>query len=104
MSPAAVSLAEKLLAALSPSEALEAGAAARILDLQRLSGGANMETWSFDLAVGEAREPLILRRVPGQFNKSEKDWNGLAVADEAALVTAAGDAARVEHWRQKPRK
>ncbi len=38
---------------------------ARIDKLQRLSGGANMETWSFDLVSEEHSRPLILRRRPG---------------------------------------
>ncbi|MGI9622408.1 MAG: phosphotransferase family protein [Acidimicrobiales bacterium] len=33
----------------------------RIADLQRLSGGANRETWQFD-AIGEGRHELILQR------------------------------------------
>ena len=30
--------------------------------MTRLSGGANMETWSFDFQQGAGRRPLILRR------------------------------------------
>jgi aminoglycoside phosphotransferase (APT) family kinase protein len=41
-----------------------AAAGSRVEKLKRLSGGANMETWSLDWLTGEARIPLILRRLP----------------------------------------
>ena len=41
------------------------GATARIVDLQRLSGGASQEIWSFDVEADGGRRPLILRRNPG---------------------------------------
>ena len=34
-------------------------------DFQRLSGGANMETWAFKWSSGDRTQPLILRRRPG---------------------------------------
>ena len=40
------------------------GKACRVCDLRRLSGGANSETWSFDLAHEGGCEALILRRRP----------------------------------------
>lgn len=37
---------------------------ADIIDLKRLSGGANLETWSFDAVMDGVLRPLILRRLP----------------------------------------
>ncbi|MGH7917757.1 MAG: phosphotransferase family protein [Candidatus Binataceae bacterium] len=37
------------------------GATATVHDLQRLTGGANKTTWSFDADVGGVREPFILQ-------------------------------------------
>ncbi len=67
---------------------------ASIAGLQRLSGGANMETWSFDLVQAEQTEPLILRRLPGAAiagnNDSEQAVGELTLTDEAALLAIAG--------------
>jgi aminoglycoside phosphotransferase (APT) family kinase protein len=41
------------------------GEDARIVGLERLSGGASQELWSFDVAAAGAVTPLILRRNPG---------------------------------------
>jgi aminoglycoside phosphotransferase (APT) family kinase protein len=51
--------------ALARLAAARFGAEARLLDLERLSGGASQELWSFDVDVGGRRLPLILRRNPG---------------------------------------
>jgi aminoglycoside phosphotransferase (APT) family kinase protein len=90
-------LAQRLLSALTENEQVGVAADAHIVDLQRLSGGANMETWSFDLVRAGAIEPLILRRVPGAaaaVENVEGDLNHalreLSLVDEAALITAAG--------------
>lgn len=85
-------MAERLLAALLGSEnTLKAGAS--IGGLQRLSGGANMETWSFDLVQAAVSEPLILRRLPGaaaaQTDESESAVGELSLADEAELIVIA---------------
>jgi len=67
---------------------------AEVADLQRLTGGANMETWAFDLVAGGEGEPLILRRLPGGIDPGAVSpvagAGELAVADEAALVSLAG--------------
>ncbi len=56
--------------------------------VQRLSGGASMETWAFTL-VGGAPGPaeMILRRRSGPFNAAESRSTSLAT--EAALIQAA---------------
>ena len=43
------------------------GEAAKLVGLERLSGGASQELWSFDVETGPQRLPLILRRNPGGF-------------------------------------
>ncbi|HEY4069054.1 MAG TPA: phosphotransferase family protein [Burkholderiaceae bacterium] len=40
------------------------GAAGEVRALQRLTGGATKQTWSFDWVSGERREPLILQQTP----------------------------------------
>lgn len=67
---------------------LEAPPGARIDGLRRLSGGANMETWSFDLVADDAREALILRRQPG--DGGGDDVGELPLATESALLQVAG--------------
>jgi aminoglycoside phosphotransferase (APT) family kinase protein len=98
------SMAERLLAALADAGAGGVASDACIRELQRLSGGANMETWSFDLARGDAVEPLILRRLPGTANAvanavgravgepavAEAALAELSLTDEAALLVVAG--------------
>jgi aminoglycoside phosphotransferase (APT) family kinase protein len=112
-------MADRLLTALADDSGIgdsgigERGEA-RIIGLRRLSGGANMETWAFDLEVAGAIEPLILRRLPGGAaaaasapaiasgsaaqgsSHSAKPGAGvsavgeLTLADEAALITVSG--------------
>jgi aminoglycoside phosphotransferase (APT) family kinase protein len=41
------------------------GAGARITSLQRLSGGASQELWSFVVLAGQAEHKLVMRRNPG---------------------------------------
>jgi aminoglycoside phosphotransferase (APT) family kinase protein len=86
-------MAGRLLLALveEGEDAVENGA--QIVGLRRLSGGANMETWSFDRVVAGEVEPLILRRLPGAAlvkNDSDNAVGELTLADEAALITIAG--------------
>lgn len=57
--------------------------------LRRLSGGANMETWSFDWQSGEAKEPLILRRLPSGGTSDEGDAHKLDIETEAKVIGAA---------------
>jgi aminoglycoside phosphotransferase (APT) family kinase protein len=83
------SMAERLLAALLVGSA---AAGARISALQRLSGGANMETWSFDLCTPAQTERLILRRVPGGDAPGQSPaQRELSLATEAQLLVAAGN-------------
>ena len=60
--------------------------------LERLSGGANNETWSFDALTGAGRIPLILRRqaVTGAGEVPGREGRTLAPETEAALIAAAG--------------
>ena len=56
------------------------------MNTRRLSGGASMETWTFDLSDGT---PLILRRRP---NGAAIRETALPLASEAALIRAAARA------------
>lgn len=89
--PAGEDMAQRLLAALAVDGQHGTSRRARLADLRRLSGGANMETWSFDLATAGATEPLILRRVPGaaQPESAEPAGRELSLHDEAALIVLA---------------
>jgi aminoglycoside phosphotransferase (APT) family kinase protein len=62
-----------------------------IVDLRRLSGGANMETWAFDLAVEGGSRALILRRSPlgGTAAESDSPLAQLPLTAEAALLPLA---------------
>lgn len=59
------------------------GAGAQVADLQRLSGGASMETWAF--AVGG--EEMILRRRSTPMDPGQ--GRSVSLSMEAALITAA---------------
>jgi aminoglycoside phosphotransferase (APT) family kinase protein len=58
-------------------------------DLRRLSGGANQETWAFDVVGDGPPQPLVLRRTPGG---STHPGFGTAVtlAEEARTIGLAG--------------
>lgn len=63
-----------------------------IQDLKRLSGGANMETWSFDLVSGSVSQELILRRMPQLAATGASTpgvLGGMSLATEASLLTLA---------------
>ena len=83
-------MADCLRAALLGVEQTELVDGASIDGLARLSGGANMETWSFDWVRTTEIEPLILRRVPGQTLDFENAVGELTLKDEAALIDIAG--------------
>ena len=87
-------MVERLRAALADTAQDTTERSASIVGLQRLSGGANMETWSFDLVTAGASEPLILRRLPGAAaavdTTAEFAGGELSLADEAELITIAG--------------
>lgn len=62
-----------------------------LADLRRLSGGANMETWSFDWHGSSAVQPLILRRRPEMVDHSAvlPGVTGIGLDTEAALINLA---------------
>ncbi|MCR5879953.1 phosphotransferase family protein [Phenylobacterium sp. J367] len=75
-----------------------AGEGARVEGAQRLSGGASMETWTFDIVSGAAREGLILRRRTAPFDPETA--RSISLATEAALIRAAAkNTALVPHVR-----
>lgn len=55
--------------------------------VQRLSGGASMETWAFTLTGPDGPREMILRRRPGPFDEATSRSTSLAT--EAALIQAA---------------
>lgn len=63
---------------------------AKLANLQRLTGGANMETWSFDIESESGREALILRRLPRGACEDKPGPGKLAIVDEATLLGLAG--------------
>jgi aminoglycoside phosphotransferase (APT) family kinase protein len=62
------------------------GQAARIVALERLSGGASQELWSFDVETAGAVTPLILRRNPGGSVRRE---GAAGMETEARLIELA---------------
>lgn len=68
-----------------------ASGAENITGLKRLSGGANMETWAFNLEVTGDDRPLILRRSPLGSAAAESDspLSQLPLTAEAALLPLA---------------
>ena len=83
-------MADRLLAALLAAEQNAADDGVSIEGLKRLSGGANMETWSFDWVCSSATEPLILRRLPGSAGGLDHPVGELTLEAEAALLDVAG--------------
>src|SRR5579871_5984791 len=63
---------------------------AEVIDLERLSGGASQELWSFDVAIGGERRPLILRRNPGGTVQRETAAGMETEARLIGLARAAG--------------
>jgi aminoglycoside phosphotransferase (APT) family kinase protein len=66
------------------------GARARLAGLERLSGGASQELWSFDVEVDGRRLPLILRRNPGGSVQRESAAGMETEARLIGLARAAG--------------
>ncbi|HXQ16914.1 MAG TPA: phosphotransferase family protein [Caulobacteraceae bacterium] len=62
------------------------GEAAKLVGLERLSGGASQELWAFDVETGGATLPLILRRNPGGFVQRE---SAAGMETEARLIELA---------------
>ncbi len=79
---------DKLVAGLSAALNVETGV---ISDLNRLSGGASQETWSFDEVSSGALRPLVLRRTPGGLPRGEGS-NALPLPIEAKLIERADKA------------
>jgi Predicted aminoglycoside phosphotransferase len=65
------------------------GAGATVSDLQRLSGGASMETWAFAVDGPRGREEMVLRRRTAPMDPSES--RSVTLAMEAALISLAGE-------------
>ena len=75
--------------------------------LQRLSGGANMQTWAFDARTANNTYPLILRRKPSGVGRAQTapplrteviekspqlvTLSALSLATEAALISLAAE-------------
>ena len=66
-----------------------AEAADCVQQLRRLSGGANMETWAFELVLENSTQPLILRRSPLQPGQMGAAVSQLPLTAEAALLPLA---------------
>jgi len=67
------------------------GEGARLLSLERLSGGASQELWAFDAeTAGGVRAPLILRRNPGGLVQRESAAGMETEARLIGLARAAG--------------
>jgi aminoglycoside phosphotransferase (APT) family kinase protein len=62
------------------------GSAAKLVGLERLSGGASQELWSFDVETHGQRLPLILRRNPGGTVQRE---SAAGMETEARLIGLA---------------
>ncbi|HEX5264121.1 MAG TPA: phosphotransferase family protein [Phenylobacterium sp.] len=62
------------------------GKNARLVGLERLSGGASQELWSFDAEAEGVRHPLILRRNPGGLTQRE---GASGMETEARLIELA---------------
>ena len=66
-----------------------AGQGATLEGLQRLSGGASMETWAFAYVGAGGRRELILRRRPGGAPPPDADGRANSLTTEAELIRAA---------------
>src|SRR5690349_9756396 len=62
------------------------GEAVRLTGLERLSGGASQELWTFDVEADGRTLPLILRRNPGGFVQRE---SAAGMETEARLIGLA---------------
>ena len=83
-------MSEIVAAALAAACGRHLGAAARIENLRRESGGASRQTWSFDAVAGSKRHELILRRDPPTVAGGERaSSTALDRATEFAVLRAA---------------
>jgi aminoglycoside phosphotransferase (APT) family kinase protein len=63
-------------------------AASGVARLERLSGGANNETWAFDAVTPSGALPLILRRQAGAVAPGDPDAAAIGPEAEAAVLDA----------------
>jgi aminoglycoside phosphotransferase (APT) family kinase protein len=83
-------MSEIVAAALAAACSRHLGAATRIENLRRESGGASRQTWSFNAIAGVARHELILRRDPPTVAGGEKaSSTALDRATEFRVLRAA---------------
>ncbi|MBL6749008.1 MAG: phosphotransferase family protein [Nevskia sp.] len=75
-----------------------------IAALRRLSGGANMETWAFDVGAGASAVPCILRRRAHPMTPREVRFNIDLVTEARVLRAAArhGVAVAAVRWICEP--
>ncbi len=63
----------------------------RVSGLKRLTGGASLQTWAFDVEAGGSSYPLILRR-RGDSGEAEVFETSLPLSVEARLLNTVADA------------
>ena len=63
-----------------------------VTGVSKLSGGASLETWRFDLVEGASSTPLILRRLPVTAAPGGRDAACVSLVTEAALLALAAQA------------
>ncbi len=83
---------EDFIAQLQAAVARHIGAPGTIHDLQRLTGGANKTTWSFDADVAGEREQFILQLASARANDEDNPLAGVSphlTADEDARLMIA---------------
>lgn len=67
----------------------DAGGPGSVTNLQRLSGGANMETWAFDYLREAGRQQLVLRRRPEGLGRAAEAAANIGLDAEADLLGLA---------------
>jgi aminoglycoside phosphotransferase (APT) family kinase protein len=83
---------EDFIAQLQTAVARHIGAPGTIHDLQRLTGGANKTTWSFDADVAGERAQFILQLASARANDADNPLAGVSphlIADEDARLMIA---------------
>jgi aminoglycoside phosphotransferase (APT) family kinase protein len=83
---------EDFIAQLQAAVARHIGAPGTIHDLQRLTGGANKTTWSFDADVAGERAQFILQLASARANDADNPLAGVSphlIADEDARLMIA---------------
>ena len=78
-----------IAAALADRGGAREAAPTAVEGLRRLSGGANMETWSFDWRSDDGVRPLILRRMPASAGADAVSVGTIDLPTEAGLLTLA---------------